>query len=245
MHTYWWAEWCCQMWLWACSISHTSKLAHTLHCDIEHGHSHSRWQHLCRVSCLSSITICDTEHGLVLHRACAVSHKVTVLTRTVHVWCLSRVRAITIRDRADARTLHHRWPFLSSLQAPYDGRTIPEPILSVHSRTMAERYLNQSYRSANVQLWFTFIAEPWLNDIWTNLSVRPPFGYGSHKYVRIRSHFGSAEPILNQKGLQGLASFGCLKKHLQILVKNHPAPSFCPWFAHLGWKIDALVEHQS
>ncbi len=72
------------------------------------------------------------------------------------------------------------WP---TLQARNDVWTNPEPIL------------------------YQFKAEPILNQFWTNLmawSVRPPFGYGLHTYVRIRSHFGSAEPILNQKCLQGI-----------------------------------------
>ena len=72
--------------------------------------------------------------------------------------------------------------YSATLQARNGFRTDPEPIL------------------------YLFRAEPILNQFWTNLiawSFQPPFDYGSHKYIRIRSHFGSTEPILNQKCLQG------------------------------------------
>ena len=85
-----------------------------------------------------------------------------------------------------------------SLQARYDVRFNPELILSVQGRTNPERILNHNrtvaepillIRSASVRSWFWF--------------VRPPFSHGSHTYVCICSHFGSAEPILSQKCLQG------------------------------------------
>ncbi len=68
-----------------------------------------------------------------------------------------------------------------------------------------ERRPNQSWTNI-VSVQGRTNPEPILNQFWTNRmawSVRPPFSYGSHTYVRIRSHFGSAEPILNQKCLQG------------------------------------------
>ena len=78
---------------------------------------------------------------------------------------------------------------------PYPAGTERRPnqswtnIISVQGRTNPEPILNQSYgliRSATVRLWFTYV--------W-----------------RIRSLFGSAEPILNQKCLQGSYPFssGC------------------------------------
>ncbi len=74
---------------------------------------------------------------------------------------------------------------LLSLQARYDAQTNPEPIIICSgpnkSWTNPEPILNQYFH------WF----------VW------PPFGYGSCTYVRIRSHIGSTEPILNQKYLQG------------------------------------------
>ena len=83
---------------------------------------------------------------------------------------------------------------LGTLQARYDTRTNPEPILSVQGRTNPERILNQSY-------WF----------VW------PPFGYGSLPYVRIRSHLGSAEAILNKKCLQGFFPFTSTKAFCRTL----------------------------
>ncbi len=74
-----------------------------------------------------------------------------------------------------------------SLQVRNDLRTNPEPIL------------------------YLFRAEPILNQFWTNLMawcVRPPFGYGSHTYVRIRSYilthmyiriWTNGEPIKTKK----------------------------------------------
>ena len=72
-----------------------------------------------------------------------------------------------------------------ALQARYDVRTNSEPIIIC---------------SVPHQCWTKL--EPILNQYFLWL-VRPLFGQGSHSYVRIRSFFGSAEPILNQKCLQG------------------------------------------
>ncbi len=73
-----------------------------------------------------------------------------------------------------------------TLQAQYDVRTNPEPILSVQGRTNPEPILNHDrmvaepillIRSATVWLWFLLICSATV------------FGYGSHTYVLIRSHF--------------------------------------------------------
>ncbi len=88
-----------------------------------------------------------------------------------------------------------------------------------------------------------------MNQFWTNLmawSIRPPFRYGSHTYVHIRSHFGSAEPILNQKCLQGTCRRGKKKKQTNIHTKNQGGvhilgvncPRSDPDIAHMGYYID-------
>ena len=78
--------------------------------------------------------------------------------------------------------------------------------------------------------------EPWLNGGWTNLTdwfyhrsvmvLTDSLGYGSHTYVRIRSHFGSAEPILNQKCLKGGSNHGgpglmCIHGISDVSQGNH------------------------
>ena len=77
--------------------------------------------------------------------------------------------------------------------------------------------------------------EPWLNGSCTNLadsfshrSVMVFTGsFGHHSvmvhimYVRIRSHFGSAEPILNQKCLQGEKSGTFWKNGITLLKWSH------------------------
>ena len=96
------------------------------------------------------------------------------------VYVYSKVIPVRIVIKiASTKMITSAWVW-NALQARNDVRTNPEPI------------------------FYLFGAEPILNQFWTNLMtwfVRPPFGYGSHTYVRIRSHFGSAEPILNQKCL--------------------------------------------
>ena len=93
----------------------------------------------------------------------------------------------------------------TALQAQYAIWTNPELMLSVQGRTNPEPIL--PICSAIVQLWFllipsaTSIQHFFLRVYWF---VRPPFSYGSRMYLCIRSHSGSAEPILNKKCLQGV-----------------------------------------
>ncbi len=78
---------------------------------------------------------------------------------------------------------------------PNQSWTNPERIPRArHAGAKMERTLNQSY----------WLVRP-LFSYGSYWFVRPPFGYGSYTYILIRSHFGSAEPILNQICLQGNA----------------------------------------
>ncbi len=96
-------------------------------------------------------------------------------------------------------------------------RRVSRPLPCRHG-TASEPILNQYYLFRSAQI---------LNKSWTIIERRdgntggqvlpfsygsywfvwPPFGYGSRTYIRpierIRSHFRSAEPILNKKCLQG------------------------------------------
>ncbi len=77
-----------------------------------------------------------------------------------------------------------------TVQHPTTSESVPRPPVP-----FPFFFLIKYEHIATVQLWFLLIRSA---SVWYRIL------YGSHAYIRIRSHLGSAEPILNQKCLQGI-----------------------------------------